>query len=136
MTSIENQTVQKFLALTLDFLEGLDKEKLSVTQRTKLDELLRLSTEFSINDHDEEPEETYDEGGIYGEIGTDEDVLENDLDTRKEDIESDGAKILNLHASYKGWLRDDGWFRSVRWWCLIWRQNIFIYYHFCLFLHS
>ena len=121
-----DQRVQYFVESTLDFLEDLDKEKLSDSQRTKLDELLRLSKEFSANDPAEEPEETYFEGGIYGEIGGEEDVVEDDLNNR-EAIHCEGAKILNLHASYKGWLRDDRWFRSGRWWCLIWRQRLLLY---------
>ena len=126
MTSIEEEKVQYFLKLNIDFLEDLEKTKLTVTQRATVEELLSLSTEFYIEDQTQEPEETYDDGGIYGEIGGDDDVMEDDVGNR-EDIQSEGAKILNLHASYKGWLRDDSWFRSVRWWALIWRQKLLLY---------
>ena len=128
MTSIEDQRVQHFFKLTHDFLESLEKGKLSDTQRTTREELLRLSSEFYIiKTQPKQPEETYDEddeeGGIYGEIGSD---IEHDVSNRDE-IKGEGAKILNLHASYKGWLRDDGWFRSSRWWALIWREKLLLY---------
>lgn len=133
MISVADPKVQYFLRLTLDFLEDLDKEKLSVSQKTTLNELVDLTTEFYIDPQSGVPrsnikrEETYDDdGGIYGEIGSDIDDEEHAVN-RKSDIKGEGAKILNLHASYKGWLRDDVWFRSVRWWALIWRQKLLFY---------
>ena len=133
MISVADPKVQYFLRLTLDFLEDLDKEKLSVSQKTTLNELVDLTTEFYIDPQSGVPrsnikrEETYDDdGGIYGEIGSDIDDEEHAVN-RKSDIKGEGAKILNLHASYKGWLRDDGWFRSSRWWALIWREKLLLY---------
>ena len=66
-------------------------------------------------------EETYDDDvGIYGEIGDDE---EDEDMTARGKIQGEGAKILNLHASFKGWLREEGFFKSSRWWCLVYSKG-------------
>ena len=77
--------------------------------------------EPEVSEEPEEPEETYDDdgGGIYGEIGSDE---EGDM-TAMGDIQGLGAKILNLHASFKGFLREEGFFKSSRWWCLLYNKE-------------
>ena len=71
-------------------------------------------------DEPDEPEDTYDDdgGGIYGEIESDEDDV-----TSMGEIQGLGAKILNLHASYQGFLREEGFFKSSRWWCLVYNKG-------------
>ena len=126
MTSIEDQKVQNFLARNIKFLEDLQKVKLSATLKKDRELLLRLSNDFAIKPEEEEVEETYDgdDGGLYGDFGEDDDEIEIGGGS----IQGEGARILNLHASYKGWLRDDGWFRSTRWY-----NNLFFY---SFFFHS
>ena len=129
--SIYDQDVQDFLKRNVKFLEDLPKVKLSVTQKKDRDELLELSNKWIFvpevqEEPDEpqvaeEPEETYDDDvGIYGEIGDDEE--DEDMKARGE-IQGEGAKILNLHASFKGWLREEGFFKSSRWWCLVYSKG-------------
>ena len=114
------------------FLEDLQRVKLPVTLKKDREELLRISNEWiSIPELQEdseefpqvpeEPEDTYDDdgGGIYGEIGSDDD---DNIRPRGE-IQGEGAKILNLHASFKGWLREEGFFRSSRLWCLVYSKG-------------
>ena len=126
MTSIEDQKVQNFLARNIKFLEDLQKVKLSATLKKDRELLLRLSNDFAIKPEEEEVEETYDgdDGGLYGDFGEDDDEI--DIGGS---IQGEGARILNLHASYKGWLRDEGWFRSTRWY----NNLIFIYFLFYSF---
>ena len=129
--SLYDEDVQEFLKQNVKFLEDLQKVKLSVTLKKDRDELLRISNEWIFipelqeEPHQplvgEEPEETYDDDvGIYGEIGDDEE--DEDIKARGE-IQGEGAKILNLHASHKGWLREDGFFKSTRWWGLVYSKG-------------
>ena len=124
MLTIEDPKVQNFLNLNVTFLQDLEKVKLSSALKISREELLRLSTEFVISPEPDE-EEVYgdgDEPGIYGEF-TEEDENIN----IRASITGDGARILNLHATFKGWLRDSGWIRSKRWWCLVYDKNLLLY---------
>ena len=129
--SIHDEDVQEFLKQNVKFLEDLQKQrvKLPPTLKNDREELLRRSNEWisSIPELEEEPdqfpgneEETYDDDvGIYGEIGDDDD---DDVTTTGE-VQGEGAKILNLHASFKGWLKVEGFFHSSRWWGLIYSKG-------------
>ena len=136
--SLQDEEVQDFLKQNVKFLEDLlqQRVKLPPTLKNEREELLRISNEWiCIPEAEEEPEqfpalegeETYDDDvGIYGEIGDDDD---EDLAVGGE-VQGEGAKILNLHASFKGWLKVEGFFHSSRWWGLIYSKggtaNIFI----------
>ena len=123
MLTIEDPKVQNFLNLNVTFLQDLEKVKLSSALRISREELLRLSNEFVISPEPEE--EVYGDGedaGLYGDF-TEED---DDINIRAS-ITGEGAKILNLHATFKGWLRDSGLIRSKRWWCLVYDKNLLLY---------
>ena len=129
--SLYDEEVQDFLKQNVKFLEDLQRVKLPVTLKKDREELLRISNEWiSIPELQEdseefpqvpeEPEDTYDDdgGGIYGEIESDDDDM-----TSMGEIQGLGAKILNLHASYQGFLREEGFFKSSRWWCLVYNKG-------------
>ena len=127
--SLDDEDVQDFLKKNLKFLEDLEKVKLSPALKKDREELLEISNAWIIPeleeepdepDEPEEPEETYDDdgGGIYGEIESDDDDM-----TSMGEIQGLGAKILNLHASYQGFLREEGFFKSSRWWCLVYNKG-------------
>ena len=136
--SMHDEEVQDFLKQNVKFLEDLlqQRVKLPPTLKNEREKLLRISNDWiCIPEAEEEPEqfpafegeETYDDDvGIYGEIGDDDD---EDLAVGGE-VQGEGAKILNLHASFKGWLKVEGFFHSSRWWGLIYSKggtaNIFI----------
>ena len=129
--SLSDEQVQDFLKQNVKFLEDLQKVKLPITLKKDREELLRISNEWifpevqeeseELPQVPEEPEDTYDDegGGIYGSIGSDD---EDDMGPRGE-IQGEGAKILNLHASFKGWLKVEGFFHSSRWWGLIYSKG-------------
>ena len=127
--SLDDEDVQDFLKKNLKFLEDLEKVKLSPALKKDREELLEISNAWIIPeleeepdepDEPEEPEATYDDdgGGIYGEIESDDDDM-----TSMGEIQGLGAKILNLHASYQGFLREEGFFKSSRWWCLVYNKG-------------
>ena len=127
--SLYDEEVQDFLKQNVKFLQ---KVKLPLKLKNDREELLRIFTEWiSISEVQKEPdltqfpegpEDTYDDegGGIYGEIGDDEG--DDDMAARIS-IRGQGAKILNLHASFQGWLREEGFFKSSRWWCLVYSKG-------------
>ena len=127
--SLYDEEVQDFLKQNVKFLQ---KVKLPLKLKNDREELLRIFTEWisisevqnepDLTQFPEEPEDTYDDegGGIYGEIGDDEG--DDDMAARIS-IRGQGAKILNLHASFQGWLREEGFFKSSRWWCLVYSKG-------------
>ena len=123
--SIQDDDVQDFLKQNVQFLEDLQRQRVKLPENLKIDreELLRISTDWICTFPEPEPEpgeETYDDDvGIYGEIGESDD---EDMPVGGE-VQGEGAKILNLHASYKGWMKVDGFFNTSRWWCLIYSKG-------------